>query len=255
MKSVLTNKLVNLLKSLKLKKFRDQHNLFIAEGVKINNEILHILTPKYVIGVSGALTKIVSDRIHKDCEIIEVNDMQMSKLTLQKTPQGVICIYEKPSKKEVQISENELILMLDDVQDPGNLGTIIRLATWFGIKHLICSKKSSDAYSPKVVQSTMGALVKVNIVYCDLVDFLENHDHFIKYGTFLEGENIYSSKLSEGGIIIMGNEGNGISSEIEKKINRKIFIPPYPSIHKSVESLNVSIATSIICSEFRRRLL
>jgi len=144
---------------------------------------------------------------------------------------------------------------LDDIQDPGNLGTIIRIADWFGVKHIFCSKNTVDLYNPKVIQATMGALARVKVIYTELPLLVKKYvsPDFPVYGTFLEGETIYNSELSTKGFIIMGNEGKGISSELKPLVNKKLFIPNFPSDQPTSESLNVSVACSIVCSEFRRR--
>jgi TrmH family RNA methyltransferase len=176
----------------------------------------------------------------------------MQQISNLKTPSPVLAVVEIPAIETATIPYNELILALDDIQDPGNLGTIIRLAGWFGINHIVCSPFTADAYGPKTVQATMGSLTKINLVYTGLYSFLKTASEKIPiYGTFLEGENIYTTKLSENGIIVMGNEGKGISREIAGLVSRKLLIPAFA--HNATESLNVAVATAITCSEFRRR--
>jgi TrmH family RNA methyltransferase len=149
----------------------------------------------------------------------------------------------------------ELCIVLDGVQVPGNLGTIIRLADWFGIHHIICSEDTADAFAPKVIQATMGAITRVALHYTNLTRFLSSFPQGIPvYGTFLEGENIYGKTLAPNGLLIMGNEGNGIRPETQAYINQKLFIPPHPAGCETSESLNVAIATAICCAEFRRQL-
>ena len=148
-----------------------------------------------------------------------------------------------------------MCLALDDIQDPGNLGTIIRLADWFGIEHIFCSQGTVDVYNSKVIQATMGALARVKVHYCNLPELISSLKDVPVYGTFLDGENIYDKPLSENGLIIMGNEGNGVSKEVSQLINNKLYIPNYPSGRTTSESLNVAIATAVVCAEFRRRLM
>jgi len=175
----------------------------------------------------------------------------MQQISNLKTASPVLAVVEIPPVKTETIPLNELILALDDIQDPGNLGTIIRLADWFGINYIVCSSFSVDAYGPKTVQATMGSLTKVKIVYTDLYSFLKPLSEEVPiYGTFLEGENIYQTKLSENGVIVMGNEGKGISPEITKLVSNKLMIPSFAS--NPPESLNVAVATAITCSEFKR---
>ena len=149
--------------------------------------------------------------------------------------------------------KHSLCLALDDIQDPGNLGTIIRLADWFGIENIFCSHGTVDVYNPKVIQATMGALARVKLHYCDLVKLITSVKDIPIFGTFLDGNNIYGEDLSKNGLIIMGNEGNGVSKEVSKLINKKLYIPNYPTSRETSESLNVAIATAIVCAEFRRR--
>jgi len=176
----------------------------------------------------------------------------MQQISNLKTASSVLAVVDIPSVTIATIPRNELILALDDIQDPGNLGTIIRLADWFGINYIVCSLSTADAYGPKTVQATMGSLSRIKIVYTDLYSFLEPLAEKIPiYGTFLEGENIYKAELSVNGVIVMGNEGKGISPEIAKLVSKKLLIPPFSD--NSPESLNVAVATAITCSEFKRR--
>jgi TrmH family RNA methyltransferase len=149
--------------------------------------------------------------------------------------------------------ERSLCLALDDVQDPGNLGTIIRIADWFGIEDIFCSRGTVDVYNPKVVQATMGAIARVRVHYVDLPEFIASMGSTPVYGTFLDGKDMYGCQLSGNGLIVMGNEGNGISGEIERMVNNKLYIPNYPAERATSESLNVAVATAIVCAEFRRR--
>ncbi|MDR1170222.1 MAG: RNA methyltransferase [Prevotellaceae bacterium] len=235
------------IKSLALKKYRDRERLFTVEGEKSVEEFLASSFNVHKVYYTGEYD--FSNR-HPDTKKITLMDMQQ--ISNLKTASAVLAIVEIPSAEIKAFPCNELILALDDIQDPGNLGTIIRLADWFGINHIVCSLFTADAYGPKTVQATMGSLTRINIIYTDLYPFLksasgENHI----YGTFLEGENIYETELSENGIIVMGNEGKGISREIAGLISRKLLIPAFA--RNAAESLNVAMATAITCSEFRRR--
>ena len=163
---------------------------------------------------------------------------------------------QKESSWNASFPAQSLCLALDGIQDPGNLGTIIRLADWFGIEHIYCSSNTVDAYSPKVVQASMGGLARVNLYYGSLTDLISSLDNDVPvYGTFLNGENIYRQSLSQHGLIIMGNEGNGVSPEVEAFITRRLYIPNYPMERETSESLNVAVATAIVCAEFRRQAL
>ena len=196
---------------------------------------------------------------HPKCnadEIIEVTPEELSRASLLKTPQEVLAVFEQPFYKlDFEAPSRSLCLALDGVQDPGNLGTIIRIADWFGIEDLFCSQNTVDVYNPKTIQATMGALSRVKVHYTDLIPFIQTLHNVPVYGTFLDGDVIYQSELSPTGLIIMGNEGNGISPEIENIVTQRLYIPNYPKERKTSESLNVAVATSIICAEFRRRFI
>lgn len=243
-----------LIKSLETKKYRMLHQLFVAEGPKVVAELapafkLHTLvaTEEWVQQSNG------QSIIHTyNPNLYIVDEQQLTKTSLLQHPQQVMALFEIPERKEPQIDSNDLTLMLDGVQDPGNMGTIIRIADWFGIHNIICSNASADAYNPKVVQSTMGSLSRVNVAYADLEPLLAPLCGKVPiYGTLLDGSNIYDQPLSASGIIIMGNEGKGISPAIRKYIDAPLLIPSYNK--DSAESLNVAIATAITCAEFRRR--
>jgi TrmH family RNA methyltransferase len=174
---------------------------------------------------------------------------------LQKTPQEVLAVFEQPSyEMKADVVSQSLCLALDDIQDPGNLGTIIRVADWFGIEHIFCSQGTVDVYNPKTIQATMGALARVKLHYCDLPSFIASLKDIPVYGTFLDGDNMYEKKLTPHGLVVMGNEGNGVSAEVANLVNERLYIPNYPPQRETSESLNVAMATGIICAEFRRRM-
>ncbi|MDR2651674.1 MAG: RNA methyltransferase [Prevotellaceae bacterium] len=241
---------IKQIKSLEYKKFRDELGLFVAEGEKSVSEILQ---SNIEIDSLFCLSNAVLNNHNIKAEIISENEMK--RISFLKTPSDVFVVAKIPNKK-INASDinNSLNIILDDIQDPGNLGTIIRLCDWFGIQNIICSHKTADCFSPKTVQATMGAICRVNVFYVELNDFFNSLDKNINvYGTFLEGENIYSANLSPKGLIIMGNEGKGISSETAKHVTQKLCIPCFSNNATKTESLNVSVATAIVCSEFKRR--
>ena len=248
---MLSKNKIKFINSLKLKKNRDKESLFIAEGSKIVSEILSS-------GLNIPLISATSDWISKNeispsVEVLECSNSELKKITTLTTASDVIAVVLIP-KNEYSIDKikSKLSLALDDIQDPGNLGTIIRLADWFGIENIFCSKNTADIYNPKVIQATMGSFLRVKTHYVNLTEFLNKQIDIPVFGTFMKGENIYNQDLSNTGIIVMGNEGNGISLSIEKLITHKIAIPPAnKKIHP--ESLNVGTATGIILSEFLRR--
>lgn len=249
---MLSKNKIKYIHSLELKKNRKEEGVFIAEGHKLVGDLLGHFPCKLIVALPNWLEK--NPKVTAD-EIIEVTPDELSRASLLKTPQDVLAIFEQPHyETSTDVMKHSLCLALDDVQDPGNLGTIIRLADWFGIENIFCSHGTVDVYNPKVIQATMGALARVKLHYCDLVKLITSVKDIPIFGTFLDGNNIYGEKLSDNGLIIMGNEGNGVSKEVTKLINKKLYIPNYPTSRETSESLNVAIATAIVCAEFRRRL-
>jgi TrmH family RNA methyltransferase len=234
---------IKLITSLQQKKYRNQEQLFIAEGIKVVQELLNsnfelqdlFTTKKDFLTVS-------KNKVHA------ISEVELKKISALTTPNTCLAVFKIPKAKE--IIEKGLIVALDDVRDPGNLGTIIRLCDWFGIETLFCSEESVDVYNPKVVQATMGSISRVNVVYGNLEVFL-SQTKLPVFGTFMDGKNIYQEKLPKKGIIIMGNEANGISSAVEKLVSERIAIPRFGNLQVT-ESLNVATATAIILSEFKR---
>lgn len=247
----LSNNKIKYIRSLKEKKFRNEHNSFVAEGTKLVLELLKSCECQFI----AALPEIIY--VHpelKAVEIIEANLNELKKASFLKTPPSIIAVFRQPVYDLDQIDiKNKLSLILDGVQDPGNVGTIIRVADWFGIEHVICSEECADIYNPKVVQATMGSIARVSVIYTDLREFLVKHSDLPAYGTLLNGNNIYTEELSNNGFIIMGSEGKGISDKIVDLIDHKLYIPEYPTGSCSPDSLNVAVSTAIVCSEFRRR--
>ena len=249
---MLTKAKITEIKSLGDKKGRTETGLFVAEGTKLVGELMRSgLTVKEVYGLPEAIAELPASE-----HATGVSAKEMERISHMKTPSKVLALVDIPQYKfDSHTFTGNLVLALDGVQDPGNLGTIIRLADWFGITDIVCSPATADAFNPKVVQATMGAIARVQLHYTELSPVLEfsTKEGIPVYGTFLEGERIYSAKLSTTGVIVMGNEGQGISAEVEKQITRKLYIPPYPEGLPSGESLNVAIATAVVCAEFRRR--
>ncbi|MGB5988935.1 MAG: RNA methyltransferase [Marinifilaceae bacterium] len=237
--------------SLHSKKHRYQDEMFIAEGSKIVLDLIsNNIKVEYLVATSDWIS---NANVSDDIKIIESTEVEIKKCTALSTATNVIAIFHFPVFKNTEI-KNSLSILLDDVQDPGNLGTIIRTADWFGIKNIFCSKGTVDIYNPKVIQATMGAIAGINIKYCNLEELIEKHssEDFPVYGTFMEGNNIYSNNLNSKGFIVMGNEGKGVSYDIKALITTKLTIPSYNPNETISESLNVATATAIICSEFRR---
>lgn len=242
---MVTKQEIKLIKSLNQKKYRQQLGLFIVEGIKGIEEFLNsdfklhrLYTTKQIFEASKN-------------ETTEISENELKKITFLKNPNTALAIFEIP--KPVKVDNRGLIVALDDVRDPGNLGTIIRLCDWYGVKDLVCSLNTVDCYNSKVVQATMGSLTRVNITYLDLAEFMSNSNTQV-FGTYMNGENIYSSNLPNDGIIVLGNEANGISEKITSIIDRKLTIPQFGN-SKDTESLNVANATAIVLSEFKRRTI
>lgn len=234
---------IKLITGLQQKKYRAQHNLFIAEGHKVVQELLESSFELHHLYTTDTLFKgLPHDKV------TFITDAELKKISNLTTPNTCLALFAMPDEKP--IIDTGLTVALDDVRDPGNLGTIIRLCDWFGITQLVCSEQCVDAYNPKVVMATMGSLSRVNVVYTHLETYLKETRRPV-FGTFMDGENIYKGTMPTEGIIIMGNEANGISAEVEKLVTRKIAIPRFGQLQKT-ESLNVATATAIILSEFRR---
>ena len=248
---MLSKQEIKKIRSLDLKKFRKEYNLFLAEGEKQVEEISTVFPCQLLVATKDWLSR--HPNIHAS-ETIEVTNEELSRISLLKTPKDVLAVFEQPvyDVNSIVLSE-QLAIAADGIQDPGNLGTIVRLADWFGIEHVICSTDTADIFNPKTVQATMGAVARVKVHYVSLPEYLSNLSNVPVYGTFLEGENIYTQELSSSGIIVLGNEGQGIRPEVSKYITKRLYIPNYPQGRKTSESLNVAGAGAVICSEFRRR--
>lgn len=236
---------IKLITSLEHKKFRQKNKLFIAEGVKVIQELLlsnFELEHLYV-------TEPIFDELNEK-HITTISTTDLKKISCLATPNNCLAIFKIPDEKPVL--ESGLTLALDDIRDPGNLGTIIRLCDWFGVTQIICSDQSVDLYNPKVVQATMGSLARVNVTYLNLPDYLAK-THRTVLGTFMNGANVYQENLPSDAILVLGNEANGISKEVEKTITQRLSIPRFGTVKKT-ESLNVAMATAVFLSEFKRRV-
>ena len=234
---------IKLINSLQQKKYRIEHELFIAEGVKVIQELLQSnskLEHLFATNESFSSFEVQSKT--------EISFQEMKKISVLSTPSSCLALFK--TSKQTNLESAGLIVALDAVRDPGNLGTIVRLCDWFGITQLVCSNETVDLYNPKVVQATMGSIARVNVNYLDLNRFIKESELPV-FGTFMDGKNIYKETLPKEGIIVFGNEANGISSEIEKTIKNKLAIPQFGTVQET-ESLNVATATAIVLSEFRR---
>ena len=255
---MLTKQQQKYIRSLALKKHRDAEGVFLAEGPKVVGDLLGKFPCRLLAATPEFLASQPMYAEHADL-VVSCDAENLHRASLLQAPRPVLAVFDKARYKEAEIPpphpERELVLLLDEVQDPGNLGTIIRLADWFGLRHIICSPTCADAFAPKVVQSTMGSLARVAVTYRDLTDYLQLLGKDVEiYGTFLDGNNVYEEELTRSGCLIMGNEGRGISKELARFVTKRLYLPNYPEGCPTGESLNVAIATAITCAEFRRRM-
>jgi TrmH family RNA methyltransferase len=240
---MLSKNQIRLITSLQQKKQRFVHQLFFAEGIKVIQELLNSNFELVHLYSTQSDFEDVSDDKHT-----LISENELKKISALVTPNTCLAVFKIPTERK--IVESGLILALDSVRDPGNLGTILRLCDWFGVNQIVCSKDAVDIYNPKVVQATMGSIARVNVSYVDLENFI-GQTQLPVFGTFMDGNNIYKSILHQEGIIVMGNEAKGISPELEKLIKNRLTIPRFGSLQQT-ESLNVATATAIFLSEFRR---
>lgn len=251
---------IKLIRSLESKKGRLKERAFVAEGPKTVGDLMAAMRPRLVVATNAWLE---NNEIDGEVEVLAVTDTELNKVSLLQHPQQVLAVFPLPDYGETfgdgqralaSLSADSLCLALDGVQDPGNLGTIIRIADWFGIETIYCSHETADVFNPKVVQATMGSIARVRVIYVDLLRLIDSlPEGYPVYGTLLDGEDIYRQQLSANGLIVMGNEGKGLSEAIRRKVSHKLLIPSYPSGRDTADSLNVAIATAITCSEFRRQ--
>lgn len=238
---MLSKSQIKLITSLKQKKNRIQNGLFVAEGIKTIKELLQSQLKLQNLYTTEAFFE------NNSAETL-ISTTDLKRISFLKTPNKALAIFKIPLSKN--ITESGLIVALDAIRDPGNLGTIIRLCDWFGVTELVCNNETVDCFNPKVIQATMGSITRVNISYVNLATFLKNSDLPV-FGAFMEGVKVYDKKMPTQGILVMGNEANGISKDIEAIITEKISIPRF-GILQATESLNVATATAILLSEFRR---
>ncbi len=239
---------IQFVRSLADKRARDTHGMFIAEGSKLVEEIQHS---------SWRIESVYTTRKElTGGNVTHIERKEMERISQLKTANDTLAVVHIPHYSlSMEELDNGLTLALDGVQNPGNMGTIIRLADWFGVKNIVCSAECADCYSPKVIQATMGAILRVKVHYVDdLAQLLQSaaRRKVAIYGTLLDGDNIYAAELQDSGIIVMGNEGRGVSEECQQTITHSLFIPPYPTNAATSESLNVAMATGIVLAEFRR---
>jgi len=247
---------IKLIKSLAHRKYRLKENLFLVEGDKIVTEVLN---SEYSIEELYATESFISAHAQeckklKSCNEVSASEIKKASLLVHPQNSLALCSIKNEPMFPQDMGDN-LSLYLDDIQDPGNLGTIIRTCDWFGIEYLICSPYTVDMYNPKVIQASMGSFCRVNVLRSefDKVETLALNMNVPVFGATLDGQNIYREKLPSKAILVMGNEGKGIQEEIENKLDKKIKIPEFSTGGNAAESLNVSVATAVICSEFKRQ--
>lgn len=246
---MLSKSQISLVKSLQQKKFRKENQLFLVEGIKAVTEFINSSFALHSIYVVSELISKLPKLSHKQ-KVFEVSINDLQKISVLQNPQGVLAVFEIPENIDFDTNKiNDLIIVLDGVQDPGNMGTIIRTADWFGFKNIICSMDTVDVYNPKVVQASMGSLARISVYYTELSNLFAKNKLPV-YGTLLDGENIFNCDFVQKGYLIFGNEGNGISEELKPFISKAITIPG----GEGAESLNVSISAAICCAEIRRNI-
>lgn len=243
-----------LIRSLALKKNRIKQNLFVVEGDKNVKEVLSSTYHTRMVIATDEFISIHEGLLKKVSQVVQASREEIKTASLLQNPQSAIAVCHLPSATELPRSIHDFSLYLDGIQDPGNLGTIIRTCDWFGIKTLFCSKDTADVYNPKVIQATMGSFSRVNLIYTDMDELaqLAIRSGVEIYGTFMDGNSIYTEKTSGRALLVLGNEGNGIRSQVERYINKRISIPPGPA-GTGAESLNVAVAAGIVCAEFIRQ--
>ena len=255
---MITKNTIKFIHSLSIKKYRDAEQCFVGECPKVVSDLLPLISCRTLYATANYLEHHTEAR-HRCCELVKVTQAELERLSLLKTPREALAIFDMPTRSETiealsLLPGQQLCLALDGVQDPGNLGTIIRVADWFGIEHIFASPDTADVFAPKVVQATMGAIGRVTLHYLHLPELLGRLAPETKvYGTFLDGADMYAQHLENKGQIIMGNEGKGISNEVGNYVTNRLFIPSYPKGRATSESLNVAIATAIVCAAFRQQ--
>jgi TrmH family RNA methyltransferase len=249
---MLSKNKIKFYNSLKLRKYRKKHSLFLAEGEKIIADLIHSGNiPQTIIKTEG------NDSIHSlsdEVEIINAKKSEISKISNLKTPSDILAVFKTfDHTYDTKELLNDLVIFCDNIRDPGNFGTIIRTADWFGVRNIVCSTGTADMYNPKVIQSSMGSIARVHVHYGDADEMLSDlKGHTTIYGAYMNGKNIYEETLSPNGVIVIGNEGTGITDVVGRYIDHALSIPAYGNTDQGPESLNASIAAALICAEFRR---
>lgn len=238
---------IKLIRSLEMKKFRRERKLFVAEGPKVVGDLISGGFKAHAVYTTDAAAA-----AEYGGELVTADELQ--RISFLQHPQRLLAVFRMPEREPARLQADNMSLLLDGVQDPGNLGTIIRIADWFGIENIYCSEDTADVYNPKVVQATMGSLAHVTVSYGSLAALIDGRPEGMPvYGTMLDGSDIYAEELLPAGLIVMGNEGNGISSGVAGRLTKSLLIPSYSTQPERAESLNVAVATAVVCAEFRRR--
>jgi TrmH family RNA methyltransferase len=247
---MLSKNTVKFIKSLHQKKFRNAEQRFFVEGEK---SVLEVLNSSFQVSILLATSQFLNNHqlavSKSSCEVIPVTQNQLESLGQYQSNDSALAVVQMKSNESFDFPSGQLVIGLDDVRDPGNLGTIIRIADWYGIHHLVFSAQTAEFYNPKVIQASMGSFTRVKFFYGDLAQIFEKWGSPV-YGAFLDGENIHQMNQLEPGVILMGNESKGISSDLENLVTKKVTIPGFGE----AESLNVAIATAIISDNFKRLL-
>jgi TrmH family RNA methyltransferase len=243
---------IKWIQSLEMKKHRDRQQLFVAEGGKLVAELMGVFECEWLLAETSWMA---TQGNLPARELVVAEEGDLGRVSRFKSPPKALGVFRRPPSALSEADPSHgLVLAVDGVQDPGNLGTILRLADWFGIEHTVCSLDTADAFSPKTVQATMGALARVRVHYTALDGWIKGLGPAVPlYGAFLEGDSVYETPLASHGILVVGNEGSGIRPSVAALVNTRLHIPPFPAGRSGSESLNVAAATAVICAEFRRR--
>jgi len=256
--SMISKSKVKQLSSLAIKKYRNKEGLFLVEGDKMVLELAKSPIRIAELIVTGEFEKLVNEHELNAETVTYANKEELRKVSQLKTPQNSLAVCYIPKQKAIpETLEEDLTIYLDGIQDPGNMGTILRICDWFGIQNIFCSEETVDPFNPKVIQASMGSFARVAVTECSFIQLktVAKRSNVTIYGTFMEGANVYTQNPPKKSVLVMGNEGNGISKKIADSVDQKISIPNFSETPQKAESLNVSVATAILCSEFKRRTL
>ena len=249
---MLTKKQISEIRKLHLKKHRDEMGLFLVEGTKSVSDLIR--SPLETVALFATEAWLSSHPLPKQVEGVCISDKELERISCLQTPQEVLAVVKTPVFSTADLLKQQPILVLDGIRDPGNLGTIIRTADWFGFRQIVCSKDTVEFTNPKVIQATMGSFTRVKVMYADLCDFLKKEDKRRIFGTFMQGKAIGETEFAQSDILVIGNEGHGISPAVEALVSQKITIPAGVQTGERAESLNAALSTAIVLYQFKEKV-